>query len=203
MSQITITSNGSSPSKSHLKENGMQNQTNTLNNGRLTGAEKMEKGSIPWGTYHIYIKSAGGYILALIVLLIFILNVFVTGKFRILLRFFLPTFYFTSMSIAFSSWWLAHWLNVGVAVRTFLRFSLFYPMCIMGSSQIWQNATRMIDNETEYYMSVTSHPDLQYYQAIYGGFIIVILLTSLLRTFVFMKVLQVEGFNFKHYIFSL
>ena len=73
----------------------------------------------------------------------------------------------------------------------------------MGSSQIWQNATRMIDNETEYYMSVTSHPDLQYYQAIYGGFIIVILLTSLLRTFVFMKVLQVEGFNFKHYIFSI
>ena len=49
-------------------------------NGRLTEAEKMEKGSIPWRTYHIYIKSAGGYILAFFVLLTFILNIFSTGK---------------------------------------------------------------------------------------------------------------------------
>ncbi|XP_046462037.1 ATP-binding cassette sub-family C member 5-like isoform X1 [Daphnia pulex] len=111
--------------------------------GRLTEAEKMEKGSIPWSTFHLYIKSAGGYIISCLVLLTFILNIF---------------------STAFSSWWLAHWLNNGVT-----------------------NATRMVGNETEYYMSVTTHPDVQFYQSIYGAFILVILLTSLLRSFSFMK----------------
>lgn len=48
-------------------------------NGRLTEAEKMEKGSIPWSTFHIYIKSAGGYILSFFVLLTFVLNIFSTG----------------------------------------------------------------------------------------------------------------------------
>jgi hypothetical protein len=53
-----------------------------------------------------------------------------------------------------------------------------------------QNATRMVGNETEYYMSVTTHPDVQFYQSIYGAFILVILLTSLLRSFSFMKVIK-------------
>ncbi|KAK4005312.1 hypothetical protein OUZ56_007029 [Daphnia magna] len=120
-----------------------QQQIPVAMNGRLTEAEKMEKGSIPWSTYHIYIKSAGGYILSLLVLLTFILNIF---------------------STALSSWWLAHWFNVGSA-----------------------NTTRTVGNETEYYMSVTAHPDVQFYQIIYGAFILVILLTSLLRSFSFMK----------------
>lgn len=47
--------------------------------GRLTEAEKMEKGSIPWSTFHLYIKSAGGYIISCLVLLTFILNIFSTG----------------------------------------------------------------------------------------------------------------------------
>jgi hypothetical protein len=47
--------------------------------GRLTEAEKMEKGSIPWSTFHLYIKSAGGYIISCFVLLTFVLNIFSTG----------------------------------------------------------------------------------------------------------------------------
>ncbi len=46
----------------------------------------------------------------------------------------------------------------------------------------------MIGNETEHYKSITTHPDLHYYQTIYGGFILIIILTSFLRSFVFMKV---------------
>ncbi|XP_057372866.1 ATP-binding cassette sub-family C member 5-like [Daphnia carinata] len=120
-----------------------QQQIPVAMNGRLTEAEKMEKGSIPWSTYDIYIQSAGGYILSLLVFFTFVLNIF---------------------STALSSWWLAHWFNVGSA-----------------------NTTRTIGNETEYYMSVTAHPDVQFYQTIYGAFILVILLTSLLRSFSFMK----------------
>jgi hypothetical protein len=48
-------------------------------NGRLTEAEKMDKGSIPWSTFHIYIKFAGGYILSFFVILTFVLNIFSTG----------------------------------------------------------------------------------------------------------------------------
>lgn len=50
--------------------------------GRLTEAEKMEKGSIPWSTFHIYIMSAGGYIVSFFVLLTFVLNIFSTGTFN-------------------------------------------------------------------------------------------------------------------------
>lgn len=48
----------------------------------------------------------------------------------------------------------------------------------------------MVGNETEYYMSVTAHPDVLFYQSIYGAFILVILLTSLLRSFAFMKAIN-------------
>ena len=52
-----------------------------------------------------------------------------------------------------------------------------------------QNSTRMgHGNETETYLSVTKHPDVQYYQSVYGAFIVVILASSLLRGVFFIKV---------------
>ena len=80
----SVSSNGTSPSKSPLKEKGKQNKIAV--SGRLTETEKMERGSIPWSTYHLYIKSAGGYIVAFFVLLTFILNVFSTCKFNTLFQ---------------------------------------------------------------------------------------------------------------------
>ena len=52
-----------------------------------------------------------------------------------------------------------------------------------------QNVTKQIDNETFVtYLSVNAHPDVEYYQLVYGMFIIIILVSSLLRGFFFMKV---------------
>ena len=50
------------------------------NNGRLMEAEKMERGSIPWNTYHVYIKAAGGYIVTFLVLLTFVFNILSSCK---------------------------------------------------------------------------------------------------------------------------
>jgi ATP-binding cassette subfamily C (CFTR/MRP) protein 5 len=98
---------------------------------------------------------------------------------------------FLFVCIAFSSWWLAHWLNNGVTVISTLTGSHTQNLNErkIGFGKL-QNATRMVGNETEYYMSVTTHPDVQFYQSIYGAFILVILLTSLLRSFSFMKVIK-------------
>ncbi|KAK7050062.1 hypothetical protein SK128_021366, partial [Halocaridina rubra] len=60
--------------------------------GQLITEEKLEKGDIPFSTYHLYIKAAGGYILSTLVILTFVLNV---------------------GSTAFSSWWLSYWLSSG------------------------------------------------------------------------------------------
>ncbi len=51
-----------------------------------------------------------------------------------------------------------------------------------------QNASRIVDNHTEYYPSVRGHPDLHFYELVYGLFILVIVLSSLMRSFFFIKV---------------
>lgn len=50
------------------------------NEGRLTEEEKVEVGSIPWSTYKTYVQSAGGFILSMFVLMMFVINVVGTGK---------------------------------------------------------------------------------------------------------------------------
>ena len=55
-----------------------------------------------------------------------------------------------------------------------------------------KNASRQVGNETEYYPSVRGHPDLHFYELVYGMFIIVIILSSLTRSFFF---IQVSYFN--------
>jgi len=56
-------------------------KSDAKNAGRLIQDEKMEIGSIPWKTYQLYIKSAGGYIISFLVLLTFIINIGSTGNY--------------------------------------------------------------------------------------------------------------------------
>ncbi|XP_043795027.1 multidrug resistance-associated protein 5-like isoform X5 [Apis laboriosa] len=58
----------------------------------LTTQEKMGMGTVKSYIYHIYIKSAGGYLIAILVFLTLFLNI---------------------GSLAFSSWWLATWIKAG------------------------------------------------------------------------------------------
>lgn len=90
-----------------------------------------------------------------------------------------------------SSWWLAHWLDVGVVVSSSWKNNEL--KCQDLSNQFppidfKQNASRIVDNQTEYYPSVRGHPDLHYYELVYGLFILVIVLSSLMRSFFFIKV---------------
>ena len=75
-----------------------------VEDGRLTEEETIEVGSIPFSTYMFYVRCAGGILVALLVVVIFSINI---------------------ASSASSSWWLAHWLNVGVAVSC--HNSMIFP----------------------------------------------------------------------------
>ncbi|XP_043243521.1 multidrug resistance-associated protein 5-like isoform X2 [Amphibalanus amphitrite] len=59
---------------------------------QLTNAETLEKGAISGRTYKAYIQAGGGFLMASLVMMVFIVNV---------------------ASAAFSSWWLSHWLEQG------------------------------------------------------------------------------------------
>lgn len=65
-----------------------------------------------------------------------------------------------------------------------------------------QNASRIVDNQTEYYPSVRGHPDLHYYELVYGLFILVIVLSSLMRSFFFIKVFYRMSFNCFSFTFT-
>jgi len=115
-----------------------------VEDGRLTVEDTIEAGSIPLSTYVFYVRCAGGFLLTLLVVLIFTINIASTST---------------------SSWWLAHWLDVGVA-----------------------NSTISIgNNETTTILSITAHPDVHYYQTVYGMFIIVMIASSILRGLFFVK----------------
>ncbi|KAJ8333700.1 hypothetical protein SKAU_G00410190 [Synaphobranchus kaupii] len=59
----------------------------------LVKQEYIQEGSVTWRTYHRYCKAAGGYIMAFLIALVFIVNAGTT---------------------TFSCWWLSHWLNQGI-----------------------------------------------------------------------------------------
>ncbi|KAG7468310.1 hypothetical protein MATL_G00141590 [Megalops atlanticus] len=63
---------------------------------QLVKQESSQEGSVTWKTYHQYCKAAGGYILLLLIALMFILLVGTT---------------------AFSNWWLSFWLEQGSGQR--------------------------------------------------------------------------------------
>ncbi|XP_067853075.1 ATP-binding cassette sub-family C member 5 [Heptranchias perlo] len=58
----------------------------------LMHAEEKASGSVAWSTYGIYIKAAGGTLIFLVNILLFVL---------------------TAGSIAFSNWWLSYWIKQG------------------------------------------------------------------------------------------
>lgn len=112
------------------------------------------------------------------------------------------TFLVTVGSTAFSSWWLAVWINAGGGVSMPLKFKhqLYFRCWIekmehyfryewkLGSISFLQNTTVVQnDNETIYSDNINDNPDFWYYQTVYGATIGIILLASLLRTLVFTK----------------
>lgn len=70
----------------------------------LTTSEKMGTGTVESYTYHTYVKSAGGYLVALLVFFMLLLNV---------------------GSSAFSTWWLAIWIKAGGGVNMFSFFNWY------------------------------------------------------------------------------
>ncbi|XP_076138611.1 ATP-binding cassette sub-family C member 5 [Alosa pseudoharengus] len=61
-------------------------------NGPLMQVEERGKGSVPWSVYGVYIRAAGGVLVFLLILLLFVLNV---------------------GSTAFSNYWLSYWIKQG------------------------------------------------------------------------------------------
>lgn len=66
-------------------------------------AEEKGSGAVAWSVYGAYIKAAGGPV-------VFIINIFL--------------FLSTTGSIAFSNWWLSHWIRQGsgVSLETILLY---------------------------------------------------------------------------------
>lgn len=78
---------------------------------QLMKAEEKGSGEVNWSVYGAYIRAAGGPI-------VFIINIFL--------------FLSTTGSIAFSNWWLSHWIRQGSGVS--LETNLLYCnlVCISG-----------------------------------------------------------------------
>uniref|UniRef100_A0A3Q3EEF5 ATP-binding cassette sub-family C member 5 n=1 Tax=Labrus bergylta TaxID=56723 RepID=A0A3Q3EEF5_9LABR len=90
---------------------------------QLMKAEEKGSGAVAWSVYGAYIKAAGGPI-------IFIINIFL--------------FLSTTGSIAFSNWWLSHWIKQGSG-----------------------NTSSILVNETMASSSMRLNPHIQYYSAVY------------------------------------
>uniref|UniRef100_A0A3B4WMT2 ATP-binding cassette sub-family C member 5 n=1 Tax=Seriola lalandi dorsalis TaxID=1841481 RepID=A0A3B4WMT2_SERLL len=111
--------------------------------GQLMKAEEKGSGAVAWSVYGAYIKAAGGPI-------IFIINIF----------FFLST----TGSIAFSNWWLSHWIRQGSG-----------------------NTSLILVNETMASNSMRLNPHIQYYSTIYVVTMGAALLLKTVRGLVFVK----------------
>lgn len=110
---------------------------------RLMKAEEKGSGAVAWSVYRAYIKAAGGSV-------VFIINVF----------FFLST----TGSIAFSNWWLSHWIRQGSGGNTSISV-----------------------NETMPSNSMRLNPHIQYYSTVYIVSMGAALLLKTLRGLVFVK----------------
>uniref|UniRef100_A0A7N6BDA9 ATP-binding cassette sub-family C member 5 n=1 Tax=Anabas testudineus TaxID=64144 RepID=A0A7N6BDA9_ANATE len=110
---------------------------------QLMKAEEKGSGSVSWSVYGAYIKAAGGP-------LVFIINMF----------FFLST----TGSIAFSNWWLSHWIRQGSG-----------------------NTSLILVNETTASNSMRLNPHIQYYSTVYVASMGAVLLLKTVRGLVFVK----------------
>ncbi|KAM9375837.1 ATP-binding cassette sub-family C member 5 [Pholidichthys leucotaenia] len=110
---------------------------------QLMKAEEKGSGAVAWSVYGAYIKAAGGPV-------IFFINVF----------FFLST----TGSIAFSNWWLSHWIRQGNG-----------------------NTSLILENETTESNSMRLNPHIQYYSTVYVVSMGAALLLKTIRGLVFVK----------------
>ncbi|XP_056625623.1 ATP-binding cassette sub-family C member 5 isoform X4 [Triplophysa dalaica] len=110
---------------------------------QLMQAEEKGSGAVSWDVYASYIKAAGG-------LLAFIVNILL--------------FLFTTGSIAFSNWWLSHWIKEG-----------------SGNSSLVQG------NETAESDSMRLNPHVQYYSRVYALSMGAALVLKTFRGVVFVK----------------
>ncbi|KAF3838661.1 hypothetical protein F7725_010429 [Dissostichus mawsoni] len=109
----------------------------------LMKAEEKGSGAVAWSVYAAYIKAAGGPI-------VFIINVFL--------------FLSTTGTIAFSNWWLSHWIGQGSG-----------------------NTSLISENETMASNSMRLNPHIQYYSTVYVASMGASLLLKTMRGLVFVK----------------
>ncbi|XP_041653356.1 multidrug resistance-associated protein 5 [Cheilinus undulatus] len=110
---------------------------------QLMRAEEKGSGAVAWSVYAAYIKAAGGPV-------IFLINIFL--------------FLSTTGSIAFSNWWLSHWIKQGSGNTSFISV-----------------------NETTSGNSMRLNPHIQYYSAVYVSSMGAALLLKTMRGLVFVK----------------
>ncbi|XP_030649011.1 multidrug resistance-associated protein 5 [Chanos chanos] len=110
---------------------------------QLMQAEEKGSGAVAWSVYAAYIKAAGGP-------LPFICNILL--------------FLFTTGSIAFSNWWLSHWIKQGSG-----------------------NASLSLGNETVPNDSMRLNPHIQYYSFVYALSMGAVLFLKTMRGLVFVK----------------
>ncbi|XP_067314085.1 ATP-binding cassette sub-family C member 5 [Pseudorasbora parva] len=110
---------------------------------QLMQAEEKGTGAVAWPVYAAYIKAAGGP-------LAFIVNILL--------------FLFTTGSIAFSNWWLSHWIRQGSA-----------------------NSSLLQGNETAEGYSMRLNPHVQYYSRVYVLSMGAALFLKTVRGLVFVK----------------
>uniref|UniRef100_A0A8C6K7K7 ATP-binding cassette sub-family C member 5 n=1 Tax=Nothobranchius furzeri TaxID=105023 RepID=A0A8C6K7K7_NOTFU len=110
---------------------------------QLMKAEEKGSGAVAWPVYGAYIKAAGGPV-------VFIINALF--------------FLFTTGSIAFSNWWLSHWIRQGSG-----------------------NTSLISGNETMVSTSMRLNPHIQYYSTVYVVSMGAALLLKTVRGLVFVK----------------
>uniref|UniRef100_A0A671K8I4 ATP-binding cassette sub-family C member 5 n=1 Tax=Sinocyclocheilus anshuiensis TaxID=1608454 RepID=A0A671K8I4_9TELE len=132
----------SSPRSLHVSP-AAKTHTESKKGDQLMQAEEKGSGAVDWQVYTTYIKAAGGP-------LAFIVNILL--------------FLFTTGSIAFSNWWLSHWIGQG-----------------SGNSSLLQG------NETAESDSMRLNPHIQYYSRVYVLSMGVALFLKTVRGLVFVK----------------
>uniref|UniRef100_A0A674N7V1 ATP-binding cassette sub-family C member 5 n=1 Tax=Takifugu rubripes TaxID=31033 RepID=A0A674N7V1_TAKRU len=110
---------------------------------KLMKAEEKGSGDVSWSVYGAYIKAAGGP-------LVFLLN--------------MVLFLSTTGSIAFSNWWLSHWIKQGSG-----------------------NTSLVLANETTAGNSMRLHPHIHYYSTVYVASMAAALFLKTMRGVVFVK----------------
>ncbi|XP_026106150.1 multidrug resistance-associated protein 5 [Carassius auratus] len=132
----------SSPQSLHVSP-AAKPQTESKKGDQLMQAEEKGSGAVAWQVYSSYIKAAGGP-------LVFIVNILL--------------FLFTTGSIAFSNWWLSHWIRQGSG-----------------------NSSVLLGNETTERDSMRLNPHMQYYSRVYVLSMGAALFLKTVRGLVFVK----------------